>query len=144
MTFRPWDNLGLKALALGLAVVLWFVVLGEQRAERVVSARVEFRDVPQGGVPGEPGRDLRTLPCRGERELRALPAARRSSGSGQVPTALLDVAVHDAVARQRDGVLPAPHVPLAHAAHHRSPSCRRLDVRPLNASDRGAGPYLWR
>src|SRR3972149_768023 len=50
MTFRPWDNLGLKALALALAVVLWFVVLGEQRAERVVSARVEFRDVPQGLV----------------------------------------------------------------------------------------------
>ena len=50
MTFRPWDNLGLKTLALGLAVVLWFVVMGEQRAERVVSTRVEFRDVPQGLV----------------------------------------------------------------------------------------------
>jgi hypothetical protein len=50
MAFRPWDNLGLKLLALGLAVVLWFVVLGEQRTERVVSARVEFRDVPRGLV----------------------------------------------------------------------------------------------
>ncbi len=48
MRFRPWDNLGLKLLSLALAWLLWFVVMGDQRAERLVSARVEFRDVPEG------------------------------------------------------------------------------------------------
>ncbi len=48
MAFRPWDNLGLKSLSLVLALFLWFLVMGEQGAERVMSVRVEFRDVPEG------------------------------------------------------------------------------------------------
>jgi YbbR-like protein len=48
MAYRPWNNLGLKVLSLITAVILWAVVMGEQRAERVVSARLEFQDLPQG------------------------------------------------------------------------------------------------
>src|SRR5574341_377421 len=50
MAFRPWNNLGLKLFALLVALVLWALVMGEQGAERVVSARVELRDVPRDMV----------------------------------------------------------------------------------------------
>jgi YbbR domain-containing protein len=41
-------NTGLKLLALLLAVLLWAIVRGEQWAEKVVSARLELRDAPEG------------------------------------------------------------------------------------------------
>jgi hypothetical protein len=50
MTFRPWDNLGLKLFALASALLLWVLVRGGQPADRLVSARIEFRDVPRGLV----------------------------------------------------------------------------------------------
>ena len=50
MTFRPWDNPGLKLFALAAALLLWFLVKGGQPADRMVSARIEFRDLPRGLV----------------------------------------------------------------------------------------------
>ncbi len=47
MAFRPWDNLALKLCALAAALLLWFLVKGGQPADRMVSARVELRDVPR-------------------------------------------------------------------------------------------------
>lgn len=48
MMFRPWENLGLKFFALATALVLWFLVKGAQPADRLVGARIEFRDLPRG------------------------------------------------------------------------------------------------
>ncbi len=50
MALRPWDNLGLKVLAFAAALFLWFLVKGGQPADRLVSARIEFRDLPRGLV----------------------------------------------------------------------------------------------
>lgn len=50
MAFRPWDNLGLKLFALAAALLLWLLVNGGQPADRLVSARIEFRDVPRSLV----------------------------------------------------------------------------------------------
>lgn len=50
MAFRPWGNLGLKLLSLAAALLLWFLVKGGQPADRMVSARIEFRDLPRGLV----------------------------------------------------------------------------------------------
>ena len=47
MAFRPWENLGLKLIALAGALLLWFLVKGVQPADRLVSARIEFRDLPR-------------------------------------------------------------------------------------------------
>ena len=44
---RP-GNLGLKAVAIVMAVFFWAIVRGEQKGERLVSARIELRDVPAG------------------------------------------------------------------------------------------------
>jgi hypothetical protein len=44
------DNLGLKLFALAAALLLWLLVKGGQPADRLVSARIDFRDVPRGLV----------------------------------------------------------------------------------------------
>jgi hypothetical protein len=40
------DNLGLKALSLGLAVVLWFVIAGQKTSERGLQIPVELQNIP--------------------------------------------------------------------------------------------------
>jgi hypothetical protein len=50
VAFRLWDNLGLKLFALAAALLLWLLVKGGQPADRLVSARIEFRDLPRGLV----------------------------------------------------------------------------------------------
>jgi hypothetical protein len=50
VAFRPWDNVGLKLFALAAALLLWLLVKGGQPADRLVSARIDFRDLPRGLV----------------------------------------------------------------------------------------------
>ena len=47
MQYHPFRNLGLKMLAIMLAVVLWFTVAGEHLVERSLRVPLEFRNVPQ-------------------------------------------------------------------------------------------------
>ena len=42
-----FDNLTLKAVSLGIAVVLWFVIAGEKTSERGLSVPVELQNVPE-------------------------------------------------------------------------------------------------
>jgi hypothetical protein len=44
----PFRHLGLKALSLGLAVLLWMVVAGEEPVERGLRVPLEFQQVPSG------------------------------------------------------------------------------------------------
>jgi YbbR domain-containing protein len=48
MTIRIFRYLGLKLLALGLAILLWFVVVGEPFVERGLRAPLEFQNIPEG------------------------------------------------------------------------------------------------
>jgi len=55
MAYQPFRNLGLKALAVGLATLLWLTVLGEHVVERGVRAPLEFRNIPETlEIMGEP------------------------------------------------------------------------------------------
>jgi YbbR domain-containing protein len=46
--FRPFDHLGLKVLAVALALLLWLVVAGEETVERSVRVPLELQQVPIG------------------------------------------------------------------------------------------------
>jgi YbbR domain-containing protein len=51
----PFRNLGLKAVSVGLATVLWMVVAGEETVERGLRVPLELQQFPQGlEVQGEP------------------------------------------------------------------------------------------
>jgi len=47
MAYHPFRHLGLKVLAIALAVVLWLTVSGEHVAERNLRVPLEFRNVPE-------------------------------------------------------------------------------------------------
>ena len=47
MRYNPFRNLGLKALALALAILLWLTVAGEHVVERSLRAPLEFRNIPE-------------------------------------------------------------------------------------------------
>lgn len=44
----PFDHLGLKALSLGLAILLWMVVAGDETVERGLRVPLELQQFPQG------------------------------------------------------------------------------------------------
>ncbi len=46
MPYHPFRNLGLKLLSVGLAVLLWLVVLGQHVVERGVRVPLEFQNIP--------------------------------------------------------------------------------------------------
>lgn len=48
MAYHPFRNLGLKALSVGIAALLWLVVAGERVVERVMRAPVEMQNLPEG------------------------------------------------------------------------------------------------
>lgn len=55
MAFHPFRNLGLKALAVGLATLLWLTVLGEPVVERGLRVPLEFRNIPDAlEIMGDP------------------------------------------------------------------------------------------
>src|SRR5512138_629976 len=47
MAYHPFRHLGLKVLAIALAVLLWLTVAGEHVVERSVRVPLEFRNIPQ-------------------------------------------------------------------------------------------------
>lgn len=47
MRYHPFRNIGLKILAIALAVVLWLTIAGEHVVERSLRVPLEFRNVPQ-------------------------------------------------------------------------------------------------
>jgi YbbR domain-containing protein len=57
MAYHPFRHLGLKVLAIALAVLLWLTVAGEHVVERSIRVPLEFRNIPQqleivGDPPG--------------------------------------------------------------------------------------------
>ncbi len=51
----PFRDLGLKAMSVALAVLLWLVVAGEETVERGLRVPLEFQEIPQGmEMRGEP------------------------------------------------------------------------------------------
>lgn len=46
MRYHPFRHLGLKVLAIALAVVLWLTVAGEHVVERSIRVPLEFRNIP--------------------------------------------------------------------------------------------------
>jgi len=54
-TIRPFGHLGLKLLSVGLAVLLWMAVSGEQTVERGLRVSLELQQFPPGlEIQGEP------------------------------------------------------------------------------------------
>jgi YbbR domain-containing protein len=47
MRYHPFRNLGLKLLALALAILLWMTIAGEHVVERSLRVPLEFRNVPE-------------------------------------------------------------------------------------------------
>jgi YbbR domain-containing protein len=47
MRYNPFRNLGLKVLALALAILLWITVAGEHVVERSLRVPLEFRNIPE-------------------------------------------------------------------------------------------------
>jgi YbbR domain-containing protein len=55
ITIRPFRQLGLKLLSVGLAVLLWMAVSGEQTVERGLRVSLELQQFPPGlEIQGEP------------------------------------------------------------------------------------------
>jgi YbbR domain-containing protein len=48
MTFHPFQHGGLKVVSLGLAVVLWLIVAGDQTVERGLRVPLELQQFPDG------------------------------------------------------------------------------------------------
>lgn len=48
MTFSPFRHVGLKALSLGLAVLLWMAVAGDETVERGLRVPLELQQFPSG------------------------------------------------------------------------------------------------
>jgi len=48
MAYNPFRHLGLKGLSLGLAVLLWIAVSGQETVERNLRVPLEFQNVPDG------------------------------------------------------------------------------------------------
>jgi YbbR domain-containing protein len=48
MAYNPFRHFGLKAIAVGIAVLLWFAVGGEKVVERSLRAPLELQNVPDG------------------------------------------------------------------------------------------------
>ncbi len=80
-----FDNLPLKAVSLGIAVVLWFVIAGEKTSERGLAVPVELQNVPTNlEMTGEA---LNTVEVR----LRASPGIIHALGPGEI-SAQVDLA----------------------------------------------------
>jgi YbbR domain-containing protein len=47
MRYHPFRNIGLKILALALAILLWLTVAGEHVVERSLRVPLEFRNIPE-------------------------------------------------------------------------------------------------
>jgi YbbR domain-containing protein len=47
MAYHPFRHLGLKLLSIGIAVLLWLTVSGEQNVERSLRVPLELRNVPE-------------------------------------------------------------------------------------------------
>ena len=45
---RPFQHLGLKVLSIGLAVLFWLIVAGEETVERGLRVPLELQQVPAG------------------------------------------------------------------------------------------------
>jgi YbbR domain-containing protein len=48
MAYNPFRNFGLKAIAVGIGVLLWFAVGGEKVVERSLRAPLELQNIPEG------------------------------------------------------------------------------------------------
>jgi YbbR domain-containing protein len=68
---RAWvlNNLGLKLLSVVLAILLWAVVLGEQKVEVTVSIPLEIKDLPRNLVLVNEPTDTLHVRLRGPRTL---------------------------------------------------------------------------
>ena len=80
----PFGHFGLKVLSLGLAVMLWIVIAGEETVERGLRVPLELQQFP-------PGLELQTeAPSLVDVRVRGASAALSRMGSGEV-VAVLDL-----------------------------------------------------
>ena len=85
MAYHPFRHLGLKVLAIALAVLLWLTVAGEHVVERSVRVPLEFRNIPQQlEIVGDP-------PSSVDVRLRGSSAALSRLEPGEI-VAVLDLA----------------------------------------------------
>lgn len=55
MAFHPFENPGLKALSLALAVLLWLAISRDQLVERSLRVPLEYQNIPEGlEIVGDP------------------------------------------------------------------------------------------
>ena len=71
MTMRAWllDNLGLKLLAVILAIFLWAVVVGEQKVEVTMNVPLEIKGLPRDLVMVNEPTDMLEIRVRGPKTL---------------------------------------------------------------------------
>jgi YbbR domain-containing protein len=82
MAYHPFRHLGLKMLAIALAVLLWLTVAGEHEVERTMRVPLEFRNTPEAlEIVGEP-------PSTVDVRLRGSSATLSRLESGEVVTVL--------------------------------------------------------
>src|SRR5258708_2543851 len=80
----PFDHLGLKVLSLGLALLLWMVVAGEETVERGLRVPLELQQMPAGiEVLGD-------IPTTVDVRVRGVSGALSRVGTGDV-VAVLDL-----------------------------------------------------
>ncbi|MEK6629188.1 MAG: CdaR family protein, partial [Acidobacteriota bacterium] len=48
MAYNPFRHVGLKALSVAIAVLLWFAVGGEKIVERSLRSPLELQNIPEG------------------------------------------------------------------------------------------------
>lgn len=80
------ENLGYKVLALGFAILFWWVLVGEEELHASLNVPVQYRNVPRDlEITGNPAATVR-LEVRG-------PASKLSSGGLEGTAVLLDLSV---------------------------------------------------
>ena len=91
MRMRVWvlNNLGLKLLSVILAVLLWAVVLGEQKVEVTVSIPLEIKDLPRNMVLVNEPTDTLHVRLRGPRTL-VMTLGPREVGFGGLPKTFVE------------------------------------------------------
>ena len=147
MRYNPFRNLGLKALAIVLAVLLWITVAGEHVVERSVRVPLEFRNVPEaleivGNTPDTVDVRLRGSSALLSRMQPGEIVAVLDLGSARAGSRLFHI--HPEEVRAPFGVEVSQIVPATLALELEKSARRRVPVVPATDGDPAPGFVIGR